>query len=125
MISACRLVGFQMTKAKLTVFIEPDDFDVEDGSPLVHLVGKPEMHQAAVRLESGVTSIAIRPMWRKWSATVCVRWDADQFTLADMYNLMMRAGQQVGIGEGRPDSRKSHGMGWGLFIIEQEKEETK
>jgi hypothetical protein len=31
-------------------------------------------------------------------------------------------GRQVGIGEGRPDSRNSCGMGWGLFEIVNRKE---
>lgn len=122
MISACRLVGFQMTKAKLSIFVDPDDFDAEDGSPLVYLDGEPEINQSHVRLESGVASIAIRPMWRKWSATVRVRFDEDQFTITDVYNLFSRAGIQVGIGEGRPDSKKSHGMGWGTFEIVDEEE---
>jgi len=117
MISACRLVGFQMTKAKLSVFIEPDGFDRDDGTPLVTLTGEPEMHQSHVRLESGVASIAIRPMWREWSAKVRIKFDLDQFSEQDVVNLLSRAGQQVGIGEGRPDSKKSHGMGWGLFKI--------
>lgn len=117
MISACRLCGFQMTKAKLSVFVEADDFDVDDGTPLVHLNGEPEMHESCVRLESGVASVSIRPMWRKWSARVRVRYDADQFKQADVVNLLHRAGLQVGIGDGRPDSPKSHGMGWGTFTI--------
>lgn len=117
MISACKLVGFQMTRAKLSVFVIADSVDVEDGSPLVHIQGKPELHQSAVRLATGVASIAIRPMWREWSAKVKIRWDADQFTQTDIINLMARAGIQVGIGEGRPDSKKSHGMGWGTFEI--------
>lgn len=118
MISACRLVGFQMTKAKLSVFVKPDCFDAKDGTPLVLLEGDPEMHQAAVRLETGVASISVRPMWREWSATVRVSFDGDQFTVTDIYNLLARAGMQVGIGEGRPDSKKSHGMGWGTFELE-------
>lgn len=118
MISACRLVGFQMTKAKLSVFVLANTIDVYDGTPLVHIEGEPEMHQAAVRLATGVASIAVRPMWRKWSATVRIRWDADQFTQSDVVNLMSRAGMQVGVGEGRPDSKKSNGMGWGTFELE-------
>lgn len=117
MISACRLVGFQMTKAKLSVFVLADSIDEEDGTPLIHIQGGPELHKSAVRLATGVASIAIRPMWRKWSAVVRVRWDADQFTQTDVVNLMARAGIQVGIGEGRPDSKKSHGMGWGTFEV--------
>lgn len=120
MISACRVAGFQMTKAKLSVFVEPDGFDKEDGTPLVHIKGKPEQHEAVVKLESGVASVAIRPMWRNWECTLKVRFDADQFSAADVANLLMRAGLQVGVGDGRPDSRKSHGMGWGTFeIVEQ------
>jgi hypothetical protein len=120
MISACRLVGFTMTKAKLSVFVVHDTVDADDGTPLVLINGEPEMHQASVRLESGVASVAIRPMWREWSANVRVRYDADQFTTADVVNLMARAGMQVGIGEGRPDSKKSHGMGWGTFSVQSE-----
>ena len=36
----------------------------------------------------------------------------------DVTNLMQRVGMQVGIGEGRPDSRDSAGLGWGTFRLE-------
>jgi len=121
-ISACRMCGFQMTKAKLSVFCEADGFDADDGTPLVRITkGKPEYSEMAVRNETGVADIRPRPMWREgWEAVVRMRFDADQFTLDDMASLMMRAGMQVGIGEGRPDSRKSAGMGWGVFKIAEE-----
>jgi hypothetical protein len=45
------------------------------------------------------------------------RYDADQFTASDVVNLIARAGMQVGICEGRPDSSNSTGMGWGTFEI--------
>jgi hypothetical protein len=118
MISACRLVGFQMTKAKLSVFVKHDGIDATDGTPLVKLdADKPERHEALVRMNGTSTDIRIRPMWRRWGAKVVVQWDADQFTLADIVNLMDRAGLQVGIGEGRPDSKTSTGMGWGQFRV--------
>lgn len=118
MISACRVAGFQMTKAKLSVFVVADGLDEGDGTPLVHLdAGEPEMNQMHVRLESGVASIAIRPMWRQWSCELRCKWDGDQFSSQDVANLLERAGQQVGIGEGRPDSKKSCGMGWGTFTL--------
>lgn len=118
LISACRLVGFQMTKAKLSVFVLADGLDADDGTPLVKLdAGEPEIHEAMVRNATGVADIRVRPMWREWAADVRVRWDADQFTLQDVVNLMDRAGQQVGIGEGRPDSKSSTGMGWGTFRV--------
>ena len=118
MISACRLVGFKMTLAKLSVFIEHDGIDKVDGIPLVRFEGKPERVDMAVRNATGVTDIRIRPMWREWSAKVRVRYDAEQFTIQDITNLMSRVGMQVGIGEGRPDSRMSAGLGWGTFEVE-------
>ena len=118
-ISACRLAGFKMTLAKLSIFIEADGFDAETGTPLVKISkGRPQYHEAAVRNESGVCDIRPRPMWREgWEAVVRVRFDADQFSVEDVANLMMRVGQQVGIGEGRPDSTNSAGIGWGLFAL--------
>lgn len=117
MISACRIVGFKMTLAKLSVFIEADGFDKDDGTPLVKIEGEPRAHEALVRNETGVVDIRWRPMWEQWSAVVRIRWDATQFSAQDVVNLFSRAGMQVGIGEGRPDSPNSNGLGWGLFEV--------
>jgi len=119
MISACRLVGIVMTRAKLSVFIEADGIDKNDGTPLVRIVGEPRIHQASVRNETGVADVRWRPMWEQWSATVNVQWDEDQFSATDIFNLMLRAGMQVGIGEGRPDSPNSNGLGWGRFEVKE------
>lgn len=117
MISACRLVGFKMTLAKLSVWVHADGFDVVDGMPLIKITGEPVRVDMAVRNQTGVLDIRVRPMWREWSATVRVSYDADQFSETDVANLMMRVGKQVGIGEGRPDSRESGGLGWGTFDL--------
>ena len=117
MISACRLVGIVMTRAKLSVFVEADGIDRGDGTPLVRIQGEPRIHEATVRNETGVADIRWRPMWEQWSADVRVTWDEDQFSATDVMNLMLRAGMQVGIGEGRPDSPNSNGLGWGRFEI--------
>lgn len=122
LISACRLVGFHMSKAKLSIFVEPDGFDAEDGTPLVRITkGEPIYHESYVRNESGVVDLRARPMWLPgWEAHVRIRFDADLFTVEDVADLLLRAGQQVGIGEGRPDSPRSCGMGWGLFTIKEQ-----
>ena len=117
MISACRLVGFKMTLAKLSVFVEADGFDKVDGVPLIKIDGEPERIDMAVRNQTGVADIRVRPIWRQWSAKLRVRYDEDQFSLDDITNLVMRVGMQVGIGEGRPDSRESAGLGWGTFAL--------
>jgi hypothetical protein len=121
MISACRLVGFKMTLAKLSVFIEADGFDKDEGTPLVKLIAdKYRRVDHHVRNATGVVDIRSRPMWEQWQADVKVRFDADQFSAADVTNLMARVGEQVGLCEGRPDSKSSAGMGWGTFRLAQE-----
>lgn len=119
MISACRLVGFKMTLAKLSVFVMADGFDKVDGVPLVRIEGEPEPNTMAVRNATGVADLRCRPMWRDWSCKLRVQYDEDQFSLTDVSNLLSRVGQQVGIGEGRPDSRMSAGLGWGLFRLSE------
>lgn len=117
-ISACRLVGFKMTLAKLSVFVDADGLDKVDGIPLIKLdAGEPEVTEMAVRNATGVADIRVRPMWREWGAKVRIKYDADQFSLQDVTNLLARVGVQVGIGEGRPDSRSSAGLGWGTFEV--------
>lgn len=119
LISACRLVGFKMTLAKLSVTVIADGFDRLDGTPLVKITkGKPEYVEHAVRNATGVADIRARPMWSEgWEAEPTIRWDSDQFTAPDVANLLMRVGMQVGIGEGRNDSKNSAGMGWGSFEV--------
>lgn len=117
MISACRLVGFKMTIAKLSVFILADGLDKVDGVPLIKIDGKPEPLRQHVRNATGVCDLRVRAMFKKWSAKIRISYDADQFSQADVANLMMRVGKQVGIGEGRPDSKASVGMGWGTFNL--------
>ena len=116
-ISACRLVGFKMTLAKLALFVEADGYDKDEGTPLIKIQGKPHKHEQHVRNATGVVDLRVRPMWDKWHANLTVRWDADLFSATDILNLLNRVGQQVGIGEGRPDSKQSSGQGWGLFHV--------
>lgn len=119
MIEACRGAGFVMTKAKMSVFVEQDFLDATEGTGLVEIHGQPRKHEGYARNETGVVDIRVRPMWEEWHADVRVQYDADQFTPTDVGNLLLRAGIQVGIGEGRPYSKKSNGMGWGTFKVEE------
>lgn len=118
MIDACRTVNFKMTHAKMSIFVDADGFDKVDGAPLVKLIApKPEKTEMPVRLVTGVVDIRVRPMWRKWSADLRIRFDADQFTASDVVNLLARAGMQIGVGEGRNFSKASNGMGYGCFDV--------
>lgn len=120
LISACRVAGFQMTRAKLSVFVLPDGFDREEGTPLIRIIGKPQKHIAPTRNSDGSMDLRSRALFPEWKCTVRVRYDGDQFTATDVANLIERAGMQVGIGEGRHDSRDSAGLGLGTFTTSKE-----
>lgn len=117
MISACRVVGFQMTRAKLAIFVKADGVDAVDGMPLVKIKGEPAKVEHYVTNDGGARDIRVRAMWREWSILLRVQYDADMFSLKDVANLLTRVGLQVGVGEGRPDSKSSAGMGWGTFVV--------
>jgi len=119
MVSACRIIGFKMTLAKLALFVVHDDIDCDDASPLVLFrKGTPEHFEAATRNETGVADIRVRGKWQPgWEILLRVRFDADMFSESDVRNLLMRVGVQVGIGAGRPDSKESCGQGWGTFDV--------
>jgi hypothetical protein len=121
MISACRLVNFKMTLAKLSIFVEPDGWDAaEPQIPLIRIYGKSNKQEDMARVETGQPYVTVRAAYHNWTAKIRIRWDADQFTIRDISNLLSRVGQQVGLCEGRPDSKNSVGMGWGLFNLEGE-----
>lgn len=118
LISACRTVGFKMTIAKMSVFCVADGF-CEDGTGLVRITkGEPHCDIRPGRNANGGIDLRARPMWPEgWEAVPTFRWDADQFTASDLVNLLSRAGMQVGLCEGRPDSKMSAGCGWGEFEV--------
>ena len=120
MIDACRTVGVVMTRAKLAVTVVADGFDETSGEPLTRITkGEPHKIEMPVRNQTGVVDIRARPAWDPgWEAIVTIRFDMDMITAENVINLMVRVGQQVGIGEGRPSSKKSNGLGWGLFDVE-------
>ena len=122
-ISACRLVGFKMTLAKMSIFIQADGWDyLEPQIPLVKIMGKAIKQEDIARVETGQPYLCVRAAFHEWKMNPTIRWDADQFTISDVTNLLSRVGMQVGLGEGRPDSKNSAGMGWGLFHIEGHEE---
>ena len=117
MISACRLVGFKMTIAKLSVFVEADGFDNQDGLPIVRVYGESHVFTAHTRNATGVVDVRSRPQYRDWAIKLRIKFDQSQFSATDVINLISRVGVQVGIGAGRPDSKASAGCGWGTFEV--------
>lgn len=134
MIRACKAAKVVMTDAKLALFIVPDGFDKDAGTPLIRLlkedgsddIEEPKVHEASVRNANGGTDIRVRPMWETWSAIVQIDFDADMISATSVVNLLDRAGKQVGVGEGRNFSTASCGQGWGSFqVVEMPEKKTK
>ena len=119
MISACRLVGFKMTHAKLAMWIEADTVDALYETPLVKITkGKPIYFEQPLANANGSYDLRARPMFKAgWEAVVRVCFDADIFSPQDILNLLARAGRQIGIGAGRNDSTNCAGCGWGSFDV--------
>lgn len=117
-IDACRRVKILMTRAKLGIRFKPDGFDSTEGVPLIKIIGDPprELH-SKVRLSNGWEFEAVRPCWDTWGARLRFEYDTDQFQAIDVMNLVIRAGAQVGIGEGRPYREDQTESAWGLFEV--------
>jgi len=121
MVDACRLVGYPMTRAKLAIFIEADGLDSVVKTPLVRIIGTPEMVIRAERNDDGSMDLRSRPSWTTWMINpLRVRFDQDMFSISAITNLLLRVGLQVGVGEGRPNSKNSTGIGYGLFSVDPE-----
>lgn len=116
-IETCRVAGFVMTRAKMSVFVIQDGFDLLDKTPLVRIYGEPEMSIDPVRNANGSVDLRARVMFAEWKMFPRIRFDEDQFSPSDIINLMIRVGQQNGVGEGRPNSRDGNGTGCGLFSV--------
>ena len=122
LISACRLVGFKMTLAKMSIFEVPDGRDAKEPEiALIRIYGKPRKLEMIGRVETGQAYVTVRPIYDNWYSIIKVKYDSDMFTLSDVSNLLNRVGVQVGLCEGRPDSKNSAGMGWGTFEVEVKK----
>jgi hypothetical protein len=118
MLDACSLTEVEQKRFKMCVRIIEQGYDSETEEGLVKIIGEPEMKTDRVKIGINTTDIAARAMFRKWSSTFEIQWDDDFFKAQDVFNLLARAGWQVGIGAGRPLSKSSAGTGKGTFKVE-------
>lgn len=127
LISACRCgrIDLKMTQAKLSVFIDADGFDSVDGTPLVRIHGTPEKFEMPGMNANGQPDIRVRGRWTDWHLNLRITYDADMVDRDSVLNLLVRAGIQVGVGCGRPDSKKSAGLGWGTWRVLDESKNKK
>lgn len=111
-VEAATDVGVFKTAMRTAFFVEGD---------ILPIIGDPPQFRSdMVRLESGVASIAYRAFFSAWAVKVTVKYNAGVISAAHIVNLFRTAGFGVGVGEGRPKSKKSCGMGWGTFDVGEE-----
>ena len=75
MISACRLVGFKMTIAKMSVFVLKDGVDMDEPRiPMIRIIGDPVKQEDMARVETGQPYVTVRAAYHNWRARVRIRW---------------------------------------------------
>lgn len=99
----------------LTIIASPGLFFIDEDSIVVE--GKPEKFEAVVRNETGVCDLRYRAKFHEWSLTFSVDFDPNAITLAQLLHLYVQGGHRVGIGDGRPASKKNHNFAFGRFKV--------
>jgi len=109
LVGAASLAGLSKVAAYNRLVVNADGIDAFYEKPLVRITkGTPSGFEMMGRVLAA---------WEAgWEATVRMRYDPERFTLEDVFNLLARAGMQVGIGEGRP-GRPDGGCGYGTFEV--------
>lgn len=105
MVRASKAAGAKMTDTQCAFFIRG-----YENSVYVKLdFDKVVRHDAMVRLESGVADVRYRPEYHGWSTTLHIEFDAAAMPLAQLVNLLRRAGMFIGWGEDRVERGGMHG----------------
>lgn len=93
--------GLKMTELRGSFFIIGE---------LVKIEGKPQMREDMVRVGMGTADIRYRPEFKKWSAVIEIKYNADKISAEQIINLFNLAGFGVGVGEWRPEKDGQYGM---------------
>lgn len=111
-VSACRYAdGVKMTEARGAFHVVGEFVKIE---------GTPTMREDMVRIGMGVADIRYRGEFRKWKATLQIRYNENSLSPEQIMNLLNTAGFGVGVGEWRPEKDGSYGM----FHVATSKEVT-
>lgn len=116
-IEAGRFCNMVMRRLYGAIDVEPQGIDRDNGLPLVLLEGsEPRTFVSAVKNTSGTRDLRYRPYFEPgWRATFTLCYDSDTVSEGDLKELLEKAGMNVGIGDGRPLSPNSPGLGFGRF----------
>lgn len=107
-VDACRLLDIlPMVTAKVSLHVLGD---------MVPIEGERYDRTDHVRLEGGTASIAYRPAFRGWSATLPITFVVNVLTAEQVVNLV-NAGGLCGVGEWRPSCPKGKSGTFGMFEV--------
>jgi hypothetical protein len=111
-IGACRLIdGITMATAR-RLFTCPEEYVILEGNSK-NGASWPEMDSRPIRLANGVADMRYRPLFWPWACTLRIRFFAGATTPEQIGNLIVLAGECIGIGELRPEK----GGNLGRFTI--------
>lgn len=77
---------------------------------MVEIDGTPEIREDMVRIGMGTADIRYRGEFKKWSANIDVRYNANAMSIEQIINLFNIGGFACGVGEWRPAKDGSYGM---------------
>lgn len=104
-------IGVEKTVVKKALFIECSDRN----GVLAMDCDEPEIREDMVRVGVGSTDLRYRPYFFRWAVNVSFVVDSGWLQVADLCNLVDRAGFGVGIGEWRPEK----GGDFGRFELDR------
>lgn len=76
---------------------------------------EPKMRRDWVRNASGVVDLRYRAEFETWECELSIKFESDEFSPAQVLNLVRKAGTRIGCFEGRPE--KESALDWGTFEI--------
>lgn len=119
LIEAGRFCSLKMKQLAGTIDVLGECYDADVGVPLVPLQGgEPEIFVSSVKNTSGTRDLRWRPYFKPgWRCTFTVIYDDKILSKADVEELLKYAGTSVGIGDGRPLSPCSPGLGFGRWKV--------
>lgn len=98
-------IGVEKTLVRKSLFIRCDD----SKKILPMDCDEPVITEDPVRVGMGSTDLRYRPYFHRWSVDMEFEIDAELMQVADLVNLIDRAGFGVGIGEWRPEKGGEYG----------------
>lgn len=106
---------FTMKQLRQILHVIPADPKYPD-SAIINAPTPPIMRSDMVKIGNNIPMERFRPQWNNWSVDIVIKYDYDSINVAQVANMLAKAGQFVGVMEGRPEKC---GLSWGRFNLGQ------